>query len=115
MKTVQAICVISGKKNLFNIDYYNSKMTKFGNEENFKKYYITQEVKKLLEKNLSVEDVRKMLKATSEIDINSDYLKQIKINNNIDINKTSNFAPLSVFTCFETDSEVKEYLKTLNT
>jgi len=114
MKTVHAICVISGKKNLFNIDYYNTKMAKFGNDEGFKKYYITQEVKKLLEKNLSVDDIRKMLKSSSNISIDSEYLKQIKINNNIDI-KTSNFAPLSVFTCFETDSDVKEYLKTLNT
>ena len=108
------ICVISGKKNLFNTEYYESKAEKFGSKENLSKYYITQEVKRLLEKNLTVKDIRSYLKVDFNNDISEEYLKDIKKFNNISTTKTSNFAPLSVFTCFETDNDVKEYLKTLN-
>ena len=113
MKTIPIICVISGKKTYVNADYYNVKLEKFGSKENLEKYYVCQDVKKLLEKNLSVRDISNLLKLDIVAEISDSYLKEIKRYNNIDINKSSSFAPLSVFTCFETDKDVKEFLENI--
>lgn len=113
MKTVPLVCVVSGKKTYVTTEYYNNKLSKFSSKENLDKYYICQDVKKLLEKNLSIKDVRVYLKSETNTDISDEYLKEIKSNNGIDINKTSGFAPLSVFTCFETDKDVKEFLENI--
>jgi len=112
MKTTPVKCVITGKKHLFNTDYINSKAEKMEGLDNLMKYYITSDAKKLLEKGLSVNEVRKILGSTSEIDINNDYLVNIKKYNNVD-SRNSSFVPLSVITCFETDPDVKEFLSSL--
>ncbi len=112
MKTISLICVISGKKNLFNTDYYNTKLAKFESEDILKKHYITQDVKRLLEKNLSVKEIRTYLKCEYSNEVSDEYLNDIKKYNGITC-KTSSFAPLSVFTCFETDSDVKEFLNSI--
>lgn len=112
MKTVPISCVITGKKNLFNTDYFNSKAAKFNGKDNLLKYYITSEAKKLLEKGLSVLEIRKILGSSSDINIDNNYQNEIKKYNNID-NRINNFVPLSVFSCFETDEEVKKFLSLL--
>jgi len=112
MKTISITCVITGKKNLFNTDYYNSKAEKFNGAENLVKYYITSDAKKLVEKGLAIAEIRKILGSSSDIDINNDYFTEIKKYNNID-NRINNFVPLSVFSCFETDEEVKKFLSLL--
>ena len=112
MKTTPVKCVITGKKHLFNTDYITSKAEKMEGIDNLMKYYITSDVKKLLEKGLSVNEIRKILGSSSETDINTDYLSLIKKYNNVD-SRNSSFVPLSVITCFETDPEVKEFLSSL--
>jgi hypothetical protein len=112
MKTTPIKCVITGKRHLFNTEYINSKAEKMEGLDNLMKYYITSDAKKLLEKGLSINEVRKILGSTSEIDINNDYLVNIKKYNNVDL-RNSSFVPLSVITCFETDPDVKEFLSSL--
>jgi hypothetical protein len=112
MKTTALVCVISGKKNLFNTEYYNTKLSKFESEDILKKHYITQDVKRLLEKNLNVKEIRTYLKCDYCEEISDEHLANIKKYNGI-VSKTSSFAPLSVFTCFETDEDVKEFLNSI--
>lgn len=109
MKTIPVTCIISGKKNLFNIEYFNSKAVKFNGKDNLLKYYITSDVKKLVEKGLNVTEIRKIIGSSSDIDIDTAYYSDIKKHNNIE-NRINNFVPLSVFSCFETDEEVKKFL-----
>ena len=110
MKTIPVTCVITGKKNLFNIDYFNSKAVKFNGKDNLLKHYITSEARKLAEKGLNVGEIRRIIGATSDVDINEEYFTSIKKHNNIE-NRINNFVPLSVFSCFETDQDVKDFLK----
>jgi len=110
MKTISISCVITGKKNLFNIDYYNNKAKKFNGSENLQKYYITAEAKRLIEKGLAVAEIRRIIGESSGIDIDLSYFNDIKKYNNIE-NRINNFVPLSVVSCFETDEEVKKFLK----
>lgn len=112
MKTTPVKCVITGKKHLFNTEYINSKAEKMNGIDNLMKYYIVSDAKKLLEKGLSVNEIRKILGSSSEIDINDDFLIELKRYNNID-SRNNAFVPLSVITCFETDPEVKEFLSSL--
>jgi hypothetical protein len=112
MKTIPVTCVISGKKNIFNTDYFNSKAIKFNGKDNLLKYYITSEVKKLAEKGLNVGEIRKIIGSSSDIEVTVEYYNEIKRHNNIE-NRINNFVPLSVFSCFETDDEVKNFLKQL--
>lgn len=110
MKTIPVTCVISGKKNIFNTDYFNGKAVKFNGKDNLLKYYITSEVKKLAEKGLNVGEIRKIIGSSSDIEVTNEYFNDIKRHNNIE-NRINNFVPLSVFSCFETDDEVKNFLK----
>lgn len=112
MKTMSVTCVISGKKNLFNIEYYNNKAEKFNGSDNLQKYYITSDVKRLVEKGLAVPEIRKIIGSTSNIDIDNNYFSNIKKYNNVE-NRINNFVPLSVVSCFETDDEVKKFLNLL--
>lgn len=93
------------------MEYYNSKLEKFKDKETLNKYYICQDVKKLLEKGMNAKEIQNYLKSEVNIEIKEEYLKDIKLYNGI--NKNSSFAPLSVFTCFETDKDVKEFLENI--
>jgi len=109
MKTIPITCVISGKKNLFNMEYYNSKAAKFNGKDNLVKYYITSEVKRLAEKGLNVAEIRKIVGSSSDVTVDAAYYNDIKKHNNVE-NRLNNFVPLSVFSCFETDKEVTKFL-----
>jgi hypothetical protein len=112
MKTIQVTCVITGKTYNFNTDYVKSKYEKLGGEANFNKYYITSDAKKLLDKGLSVKEIRKILGSSSNIEINEEYFTNIKKYNDIE-DRLNTFVPLSVITCFETDPEVKDFLNSI--
>jgi len=61
MKHDTLICNITGRSKKYYLIYLQNKIKKFGGLEEYKKYYICREAKKLLKKNVLPEDIQKQL------------------------------------------------------
>ena len=73
------VCLISGKKYIFNSDYHSKKIEEYGDPDSLKKFFVTKKVKSLLEREYSVDEIRRMLEVDEENlpSSNSETIKEI--------------------------------------
>lgn len=55
------ICLISGNKYTFSIDYFNKKVEEFGGVADLKRFFVTKKVKSLIQRGYSVGEMRIIL------------------------------------------------------
>jgi len=55
------LCLISGNKYVFTINYFNKKVEEYGDIEILKKYFVTKKVKSLISRGYEVQEIRNIL------------------------------------------------------
>ena len=66
MSSRKIICAVSGKSYTFAKDYFDKKVTEYGDEDSLKKYFITRKVKGYLNKGYSVQEIRNIVSADDD-------------------------------------------------
>ena len=61
MSSRRITCLITGKSYTYSQDYYNKKVKDYVDEDNLKKYFITQKAKTYLNKGYSIQEIRNIL------------------------------------------------------
>ena len=61
MASRRITCLITGKSYTYSLDYYNKKVSDYVDEDNLKKYFITQKAKTYLNKGYSIQEIRNIL------------------------------------------------------
>lgn len=73
------VCLISGKKFVFNKEYFTQKVEEYGDVDSLKKYFITKKVKSLLLRGYDAQEIRNILEvdATGLPTPDSDAIKSV--------------------------------------
>ena len=66
MASRRITCLITGKSYTYGQDYYNKKIKDYIDEDNLKKYFITQKAKSYLNKGYSIQEIRNILNVDEE-------------------------------------------------
>ena len=66
MASRRITCLITGKSYTYSQDYYNKKVTDYVDENNLKKYFITQKAKTYLNKGYSIQEIRNILNVNED-------------------------------------------------
>ena len=66
MASRKITCLITGKSYTYGQDYYDKKTKDYIDEDNLKKYFITQKAKNYLNKGYSIQEIRNMLNVNDE-------------------------------------------------
>ena len=66
MSSRKIVCAVSGKAYTFAKDYFDKKISEYGDEDSLKKYFITRKVKGYLNKGYSIQEIRNILNVTDE-------------------------------------------------
>lgn len=112
-KTVKFECIFTGKQCVFSTDYLSKKIKQFGSIEQAQKYYICRDVKTLIKRGYSIQEIVNIL----DIDINNvpeeDVIKKIyDIYGEKHAYKTPTLnTPVSGFTYNKTDPDVEKFMK----
>jgi len=61
MASRKITCLITGKSYTYGQDYYDKKIKDYDDEDNLKKYFITQKAKSYLNKGYSIQEIRNIL------------------------------------------------------
>jgi len=61
MASRKITCLITGKSYTYGQDYYDKKVKDYVDEDNLKKYFITQKAKTYLNKGYSIQEIRNIL------------------------------------------------------
>jgi len=61
MASRRITCLITGKSYTYGQDYYDKKIKDYVDEDNLKKYFITQKAKSYLNKGYSIQEIRNIL------------------------------------------------------
>ena len=61
MPSRKVTCSITGKNYTYGQDYYEKKVADYVDEDNLKKYFITQKAKNYLNKGYSIQEIRNIL------------------------------------------------------
>ena len=61
MASRKITCLITGKSYTYGQDYYDKKVKDYVDEDNLKKYFITQKAKSYLNKGYSIQEIRNIL------------------------------------------------------
>ena len=61
MSSRKVTCLITGKNYTYGQDYYEKKVVDYIDEDNLKKYFITQKAKNYLNKGYSIQEIRNIL------------------------------------------------------
>ncbi len=61
MASRKITCLITGKNYTYGQDYYDKKIKDYVDEDNLKKYFITQKAKSYLNKGYSIQEIRNIL------------------------------------------------------
>ncbi len=61
MASRKITCLITGKSYTYGQDYYDKKIKDYVDEDNLKKYFITQKAKSYLNKGYSIQEIRNIL------------------------------------------------------
>jgi len=114
MKTKKLKCIVTGKVLNANIEYYNKKLEKAGSLEELNRTYICKEAKDLLEKGLTVDQVRIQLESSGNLpEVPPDVLLAITTNE-YGLKKNTLFTELTSFTHQETDPMVLEFINNIS-
>jgi len=66
MASRRITCSITGKSYIYGQDYYDKKTKDYIDEDNLKKYFITQKAKNYLNKGYSIQEIRNILNVNEE-------------------------------------------------
>ena len=66
MASRKITCLITGKSYTYGQDYYDKKTVDYIDENNLKKYFITQKAKNYLNKGYSIQEIRNILNVNDE-------------------------------------------------
>ena len=66
MASRKITCLITGKSYTYGQDYYDKKTKDYIDEDNLKKYFITQKAKNYLNKGFSIQEIRNILNVNEE-------------------------------------------------
>ena len=66
MSSRRITCLITGKSYTYSQDYYNKKVKDYVDEDNLKKYFITQKAKTYLNKGYSIQEIRNILNVNED-------------------------------------------------
>tara|TARA_R100001591_G_C4316348_1_gene174248 strand:+ start:299 stop:667 length:369 start_codon:yes stop_codon:yes gene_type:complete len=66
MASRRITCLVTGKSYTYGQDYYNKKIKDYIDEDNLKKYFITQKAKSYLNKGYSIQEIRNILNVDEE-------------------------------------------------
>tara|TARA_B100001778_G_C18494899_1_gene586809 strand:+ start:681 stop:1049 length:369 start_codon:yes stop_codon:yes gene_type:complete len=66
MASRKITCLITGKSYTYGQDYYDKKTKDYIDEDNLKKYFITQKAKNYLNKGYSIQEIRNILNVNEE-------------------------------------------------
>jgi len=66
MASRKITCSITGKSYTYGQDYYHKKSKDYIDEDNLKKYFITQKAKNYLNKGYSIQEIRNILNVNEE-------------------------------------------------
>ena len=66
MSSRKITCLITGKNYNYGQDYYEKKVIDYIDEDNLKKYFITQKAKNYLNKGYSIQEIRNILNVNED-------------------------------------------------
>tara|TARA_R100001443_G_scaffold11004_1_gene20659 strand:- start:13 stop:381 length:369 start_codon:yes stop_codon:yes gene_type:complete len=66
MASRRITCLVTGKSYTYGQDYYDKKVKDYIDEDNLKKYFITQKAKSYLNKGYSIQEIRNILNVDEE-------------------------------------------------
>jgi len=66
MSSRKITCLITGKSYTYSQDYYDKKVKDYVDEDNLKKYFITQKAKTYLNKGYSIQEIRNILNVNED-------------------------------------------------
>ena len=66
MSSRKVTCLITGKNYTYGQDYYEKKVIDYIDENNLKKYFITQKAKNYLNKGYSIQEIRNILNVNED-------------------------------------------------
>ena len=66
MASRKITCLITGKSYTYGQDYYDKKTKDYSDEDNLKKYFITQKAKNYLNKGYSIQEIRNILNVNAD-------------------------------------------------
>ena len=116
MSSRKVTCLITGKNYTYGQDYYEKKVADYVDEDNLKKYFITQKAKNYLNKGYSIQEIRNILNVDEEVLIGVDSSEMLdliefhKIQASQTAKKISNTLN---FATHKSDSEVAEFINTI--
>ena len=79
MASRKITCSITGKSYTYGQDYYDKKIKDYIDEDNLKKYFITQKAKNYLNKGYSVQEIRNILNVDEEVLIGVDSSEMLDL------------------------------------
>ena len=79
MSSRRITCSITGKSYTYSQDYYDKKVKDYVDENNLKKYFITQKAKTYLNKGYSIQEIRNILNVNEESLPGSDSQQLIEL------------------------------------
>tara|TARA_R110000772_G_scaffold268530_2_gene395958 strand:+ start:86 stop:445 length:360 start_codon:yes stop_codon:yes gene_type:complete len=110
-------CAITGNKYTFNVDYYNKKVSEYGDDESLKKNFLTKKAKTYISRGYSATEIRTLLSITNDdlLDAESPEMKSIIEFHNIKANSKSNRVAKAVnFAKHKSDPEVIEFIENIS-
>ena len=109
-KTTKIKCVITGKETIFTEQYIKKKIDQYGTEENFRKLYVSRDVKSQLKRGSKIDDIVKLLGINCNLSDNSkseieEYYKDSIYRDMSSLNET-----LTAFTFDKSDPDVENFI-----
>lgn len=106
-------CIVTGKSLLASEEYYKKKLQKAESEQHLHQSYVCREAKTLLQKGLTVEQIRKQFNVSEDVPMPPGHIIKSIVCNNYGLVKSTTFSNLTGFTRQETDPEVVSFLNNL--
>lgn len=102
-------CIVTGKTITVGNEYYDKKVSQFGNEDKFNSLYVSRQVKSLLKRGYKVKEIKDLLKVERDDlpEITDKIVKEIMKTNDEDIISSESTSMK------KSDPEVTEYINNL--
>lgn len=107
-------CLISGKKFIFNPEYYAKRVEEYGDEESLKKFFVTKKVKSLINRGYTVQEIRNILDITDSniLDAEDQSVKEVMVYHNLKASATSKRTSCN-FATHKSDEDVSIFINNI--
>jgi|TARA_R110002020_G_scaffold110913_2_gene256216 DNA-binding transcriptional MerR regulator len=116
MASRKITCSITGKSYTYGQDYYDKKTVDYIDENNLKKYFITQKAKNYLNKGYSIQEIRNILNVDEEglPETDSEQLVELIEFHKIQASQTAKKISNTLnFATHKSDSEVTHFINNI--